>query len=318
MSLRFVIEADAARDRLDKALSARLPGVSRVSIQRWIGEGRVLVDGAPRRPRDAVGPGAVIEVEPGPPPPTQAEPDPEVRFDVVFEDEHLAVIDKPAGLVVHPARGHASKTLVNGLLARPGFFAELADPDGRAGMARPGIVHRLDKDTSGLLVVAKDDRAREGLKQQLASHSVDRLYRALTVGVPREGTIDTLHGRHPRSRLRFSTLVREGRRAVTEVRVAEILAGGLGALVECRLQTGRTHQIRVHLAERSKTPVLGDALYGGEAKGTPLGPLAARLGRHALHAARLGFEHPHTGRRLLFESPFPLALALALDELRTM
>ncbi len=318
MALRFVIEGGAARDRLDKALSARMPGVSRAAIQRWIAEGRVRVSGGPCRPRDAVGPGAVIEVEPGAPPPTSAVPDPGVRFDIVFEDEHLAVVEKPAGLVVHPARGHSDRTLVNGLLARPGFFGVLADPDGRAGMARPGIVHRLDKDTSGLLVVAKDDRAREGLKRQLAAHAVDRLYRAVTVGVPADGLIDTLHGRHPRSRLRFSSFVDEGRRAVTELRVAEILAGGLAALVECRLRTGRTHQIRVHLAERARTPVLGDALYGGMSAGAPLGRLASGLGRHALHAARLGFEHPITGQHLRFESPLPAALERVVDELRAM
>lgn len=318
MALRFVIEAGAARDRLDKALSARMPWVSRAVIQRWILEGRVRVCGGACRPRDAVGPGAVIEVEPGAPSPTSAVPDPEVRFDIVFEDEHLAVVEKPAGLVVHPARGHSDRTLVNGLLARPGFFGVLADPDGRAGMARPGIVHRLDKDTSGLLVVAKDDRAREGLKHQLAAHTIDRLYRAITVGVPAEGTIDTLHGRHPRSRLRFSSFVREGRRAVTEVRVAEVLASGLGALVECRLWTGRTHQIRVHLAERARTPVLGDALYGGGGAGTPLDLVASGLGRHALHAARLGFEHPVTGEPLLFESALPAAMERAIEELRAM
>ncbi|MBN2195610.1 MAG: RluA family pseudouridine synthase [Polyangiaceae bacterium] len=318
MAHRLVLGADDLRDRVDKVLALRLLGVSRSTVQRWITEGRVLVNGAPCRPRDVVGPGAVIEVDPGPAPPSRAEPDADVVFDVVFEDEHLAVIDKPAGLVVHPARGHARRTLVNGLLARPGFSASVVDAKDAEGALRPGIVHRLDKDTSGLLVVAKDDVTREGLKRQLAAHSMDRIYRALTIGVPREGTIDVLHGRHPRSRLRFSSFVADGRRAVTHVRIVEVLAHGLAALVECRLETGRTHQIRVHLSERARTPVLGDVLYGGEARGTPLVALVARLGRHALHAAVLGFEHPIDGHRLLFQSAWPRALAAVVAELRSM
>jgi 23S rRNA pseudouridine1911/1915/1917 synthase len=318
MAHRFVLEPDSTRDRVDKVLCARLPGVSRASVQRWIAEGRVRIDGAPCRPRDLVGPGATLEVEPGPPPPSRAEPDPAVSFGVVFEDEHLVVVDKPAGLVVHPARGHLGGTLVNGLLARGTFAAGGIPLVEEGGVARPGIVHRLDKDTSGLLVVAKDERTREGLKKQLADHSVDRLYRAITVGVPANGAIDTLHGRHPRSRLRFTSFVREGRRAVTEVQVVEVVARGLAALVECRLRTGRTHQIRVHLAERTRTPVLGDALYGGAASGSPLASIASELGRHALHAARLGFEHPVTGAWLAFESPLPAALEVALERMKSL
>lgn len=274
------------------------------------------VDGALCRARDPVGPGALLEVEPGEAPASRALPDANVAFTVVFEDEHLLVLEKPAGLVVHPARGHPSGTLVNGLLARPGFVvATLAEP---GGALRPGIVHRLDKDTSGLLVVAKDEPTREGLKEQLASHRMERVYRALTTGVPKEQTFDTLYGRHPRSRLRFSSRVREGKKAVTHVRVLEVFAQGAAARVECTLETGRTHQIRVHLSEQARTPVLGDALYGGESRDPRLAELAAGLGRHALHAAVLGFVHPITRQRLRYESQWPVELEELCRRLRSL
>jgi 23S rRNA pseudouridine1911/1915/1917 synthase len=189
------------------------------------------------------------------------------------------------------------------------------DPD---GSLRPGIVHRLDKDTSGVLVVSKDDRTREGLKQQLAAHTVERRYWAITVGVPAEGTIDTLHGRHPQSRLKFSSRVREGRRAVTRIANIEKLARGRSALVDCRLETGRTHQIRVHLAEQAGTPVLGDTLYGGRLGDPGLAAIAAAMGRHALHAGVLGFIHPVTGEALHFEAPLSVELDVALRSLREM
>jgi 23S rRNA pseudouridine1911/1915/1917 synthase len=274
-------------------------------VQRWIDEGRVQVNGKACRAKDAVGPGDVIDVEPGPPPVSHAEPDPNVSLRVLHEDEELLVVDKQAGLVVHPARGHATGTLVNGLLARPGFSRHTADPRDPEGSLRPGIVHRLDKDTSGVLVVAKTDRAREGLKAQLSSHTMERVYRALTVGVPRSGTISTLHGRDPSSRLRFSSKVREGRRAVTHVQVLASLAAGRAALVECRLETGRTHQIRVHLSEQMGTPIFADELYGGNRGPSELRGIAAELGRQALHAAVLGFVHPVSGETLRFETPFP-------------
>ncbi|HEV8246845.1 MAG TPA: RluA family pseudouridine synthase, partial [Polyangiaceae bacterium] len=262
MKRRFELGPAAPRDRLDKVLASLMPGISRSTVQRWIEQARVTLDGRPCRPRDQVAPGSVIEVEPGPAPASSAEPDPGVVFGVPYEDEHLIVIDKPAGLVVHPARGHASGTLVNGLLARPGFQRIAADPLDPAGGLRPGIVHRIDKDTSGLLVVAKTEIAREGLKAQLASHSVERLYRALTLGVPKAGTIRSHYGRDPRSRLRFSSLLTDGKIAITHVSVRERFGREQSAFVECRLETGRTHQIRVHLAQQRKTPLLADALYG--------------------------------------------------------
>jgi 23S rRNA pseudouridine1911/1915/1917 synthase len=268
------------------------------------------------RPRDVVGAGAVIEVTPGPEPTSRAEPDASVPFEVVFEDAHLIVVNKPAGVVVHPARGHRQGTLVSGLLARPGFSVAPADDRDPDGKLRPGIVHRIDKDTSGLLVVAKDAPTREGLKRQLMEHSVSRVYRAICVGVPRSGRIETAYGRNPRSRLRFTSRLDVGKRAVTEVGVLELLCGGAAALVECRLETGRTHQIRVHLSERAGTPLLADALYGSTPSEPALRQIGEELGRHALHAMTLGFEHPVTGQRLSFERDLPADLGAALAALR--
>jgi 23S rRNA pseudouridine1911/1915/1917 synthase len=315
---RFVLAPGQARDRVDRVLAKLLTPLSRATIQRWIHEGRVTIDGTVCRPKDNVAEGMVVEVDPGPEPSSDAEPDPGVPFDVLFEDPHLIVVVKPAGVVVHPARGHRQGTLVSGLLARPGF--ERADIDERDpdGKLRPGIVHRIDKDTSGILVVAKDAVTREGLKAQFAHHSVMRVYHALTIGVPRPGRIDSWHGRDPRSRLRFTSRLDRGRRAVTNVRVLETFAAGAAALVECRLETGRTHQIRVHLSEQAGTPLLADALYGGRVQAGPLRDIASSLGRQALHARALGFEHPIRGERLSFEVDLPSDMAAALSALRAL
>jgi 23S rRNA pseudouridine1911/1915/1917 synthase len=275
--------------------------------------------------------GAVLEVEIGRELTTLAEPDASVPFGVLFEDAHLIVVDKPAGVVVHPARGHRTGTLVSGLIARPGFLVAPADERDQAGHLRPGIVHRIDKDTSGVLVVAKDAATREGLKRQLAEHTMTRVYQALTRGVPREGRIETSYGRDPRSRLRFTSRLEQGKRAVTSVALLESFGARRAARVECRLETGRTHQIRVHLAEQAGTPLLADALYAGQARRAS-GPLPAAdpaaelallgiergLGRHALHARVLGFLHPITRQALLFESPLPADFAAALESLRQL
>jgi len=300
--------------RLDRALTQLAQATSRAEVQRWIEEGRVLIDGKVGRSKDKVAAGQWLSYEPTPEPATLAEPDPSVVFEVLFEDAHLVVVNKPAGLVVHPARGNATGTLVNGLLARPGFerVVDARDPEGHR---RPGIVHRIDKDTSGILVVAKDVATREGLKRQFAEHSITRVYRALTVGVPRSGAYDTWYGRHPTQRLKFSSLGSEGKRAVTNVTVIERLMLGC-ALVECRLETGRTHQIRVHLSEQARCPLLADAVYGNRAPSAELRPISEQMGRQALHAARLDFVHPVTTARLSFESELPLDFARALDELR--
>ncbi|MDC3959454.1 RluA family pseudouridine synthase [Polyangium jinanense] len=314
----FEASATDPRDRLDKLVVRLLEksgtAASRAAVQRWIENGRVLVDGKPGRASMAVAAGARIDVTPEPPEPSRAEPDASIPLAVVYEDAHLVVIDKPAGLVVHPAKGHASGTLVNALLGRGGFERAGADPRDPEGHLRPGIVHRLDKDTSGLLVVAKDAETREALKACFAKHDIEREYVAVVVGEAKEATFETLHGRHPTDRLRFTTHVQEGKRAVTRVHVLERL--GPATLVACRLETGRTHQIRVHLSERGKTPILGDALYGKPPRDPGLRAIAESLGRQALHARVLGFEHPATGNRLHFESPIPADMARVIEALR--
>jgi len=316
---RFVLGAEQRRERVDKVLARLLPEVSRATVQRWIEEGRVQVDGKPCRARDSVSAGSAIALEAGPPPASEADPDPSVVLEVCYEDSELLVVNKPAGLVVHPARGHRTGTLVNGLLARPGFSRPSPDPDDEQGSLRPGIVHRIDKDTSGLLVVAKDERAREGLKAQLATHSMERRYLALTVGTPAASTIKTLHARDPKSRLRFTSRTSEGKPAVTHVSVLERLAGGRAAFIQCQLETGRTHQIRVHLSEQCKTPLLSDPLYGGRpSMAQDIQEIAGALGRQALHAAVLGFVHPLSGKSLRFEVPPPPDFAGALEALRAL
>jgi len=295
-----------------------MPEVSRATVQRWIAEGRVKVDGKICPAKQLVRGGTRIEVEPSEPPPSMATPDPSVTFRVLYEDPQLIVVDKPAGLVVHPARGHATGTLVNGLLARGGFERASADARDPNASVRPGVVHRIDKDTSGILVVAKDEPTREGLKKQLSEHSMERVYRALTLGVPKSGSISTLYDRHPRSRLRFTSKTDHGKRAVTHVQVVERFGEGRAALVECRLETGRTHQIRVHLSEQVGTPLLADWLYGHTPGGSDLQAIAAALGRQALHAAVLGFVHPATQEKLRFESPLPQDLTTALEALRAL
>lgn len=317
--------AQDPRDRLDKLVVVLLARSgrkeSRAVVQRWIDRGRVLVNGRPGRAAGAVAVGAQIEVRPEPPLPSTAEPDPSVKLRVVFEDSNLLVIDKPAGLVVHPARGNESGTLVNGLLAHGGFelHAEAPDPEDATAHLRPGIVHRLDKGTSGLLVVAKDIRTREGLMALFAKHDVEREYVAIVVGRTNDATYDTLHARHPTDRLRFTSRGKTGRRAVTHVKVLERLGtrDAEATLVSCRLETGRTHQIRMHLAERAGTPVLGDPRYGTPPKSPLLRALDQELGHQALHARALGFVHPVTGESLRWELPLPDDMAGCLARLRS-
>jgi 23S rRNA pseudouridine1911/1915/1917 synthase len=261
-----------------------------------------------------------------PPAPIAAEPE-AIPLDIVFEDEHLVVIDKPAGLVVHPAPGAPAGTLVNALLHHLGESLS-----GIGGRLRPGIVHRIDKDTSGLLVVAKTDAAHQGLAAQFAAHSIERRYLALVWGAPDPASrrlanlrgiswepggvlrIEGRIGRHPGDRKRMTVLNGNGKAAVTRARVLERFGPDAepdAALVECRLETGRTHQIRVHLAFAGH-PLLGDAVYG---RRRGRGPVAG-FPRQALHAATLGFLHPVTGAALRFEAPLPADLDDLLANLR--
>ena len=319
-SFTLVVRPDDPRDRLDKLvvrLCERAGSPStRASVQRWIEHGRVTVDGQPARSASAVAVGARVSITPEAPEPTRAEPDASIKLDVVYEDAFLLVVDKPAGLVVHPAKGHASGTLVNALLGRGGFERASADPLDPEGHLRPGIVHRIDKDTSGLLVVAKDAATREALKSLFAKHDIEREYVAIVGGETKDATYETLHGRHPTDRLRFTTRVETGKRAATHVRVLERFR--VATLVSCQLETGRTHQIRVHLAEQARTPILGDTLYGKPPKDPKLRAIADTIGRQALHARRLGFVHPVTGKRLSFESALSADIAQALECLRAL
>ncbi|EYF08949.1 RluA family pseudouridine synthase [Chondromyces apiculatus] len=320
-TLVFEVTTETPRERLDKLLVHLLATLgrtaSRATVQRWIDEGRVLVNGSVSRGSAAVPAGARVEVHPPAPARSPAAADKSVVVPVVFEDEHLLVIDKPAGMVVHPARGHEAGTMINGLLARPSSSLAAADPRDPVGHLRPGIVHRLDKGTSGVLVVAKDAPTREALKELFASHAVDREYLAIVVGEARDATYDTLHGRHPTDRLRFSSHVHTGRRAVTHARVLERF-GALATLVACTLETGRTHQIRIHLAERGGTPVLADPLYGKRPRHPQVRTAAEELGRQALHARMLGFVHPRTGVTMRWESPLPADMERALNRLRAL
>jgi 23S rRNA pseudouridine1911/1915/1917 synthase len=334
-TIRLVVPREAAGARLDRflasTLSAMEDGPSRSELQRWIEHGGVTVDGVVKKAAEKLREGSKIAVEPEAPPPTDALAEEGIEFDVMYMDDAVIVLNKPAGLVVHPARGNRTGTLVNGLLARGVFDSPSGDEDvddspmsmrapvqaPEVERSRPGIVHRLDKGTSGVMVVARTPRAREHLKAQFAAHSIEREYVALCVGDVRETSFDTLHGRHPKDRLRFSSKVTAGKRAVTHVRPLERLAHGLCTYVGCRLETGRTHQIRVHLAD-NKTPILGDALDGKLPKHPVFREAAEALGRPALHARLLGFVHPITGKKVRFEVDPPADFEVVLAALRAI
>ena len=302
--------ADSAGKRLDVVLATRIPQVSRTQLARHIALGAVTVNGGRAAPSQKVKAGdevawaapAVREVELRPEP---------IPLRIVFEDAHLVVVDKPAGLVVHPAAGHEDGTLVNALLAH------CQDLRGIGGELRPGIVHRIDKDTSGLLVVAKDDATMNALGADFKVHGIKRVYEALVVGRPARaaGRIETLHGRDPHDRKKFSIKVRSGKRAVTNWRVVEAL--GPATHLEAELETGRTHQVRVHFAAMG-CPLLGDGTYGRPPRDEDLRAIGRKLGRQALHARTLGFRHPSTGMWMQFDSPPPADFMAALAALREL
>jgi 23S rRNA pseudouridine1911/1915/1917 synthase len=316
-----VDEADAGL-RLDQFLARSVPELSRSRLQALIAEGRVgcagrTIGDANRR----VKPGERYEIHV--PPPLPAEPEAQaIPLSIVYEDSDLIVVDKPAGLVVHPAAGNRDGTLVNALLAHCGDLA------GVGGVARPGIVHRLDKDTSGLLVVAKNERAMKSLAKQFAAHAVERAYQAVVWGAPRprDGLVEGNVGRSPFDRKRMAVLRGQGKPARTRYRTLEQFGPPerpFAALLECRLETGRTHQIRVHLAHIGH-PLIGDSTYGRARTPprpkTPAEKVAyqavASFPRQALHAGVLGFFHPARQEMLRFESPWPADFAHLVNALR--
>jgi len=288
-TIKLVAPKQVARLRLDRFLASQLSGHSRARLQRLIRARFVRLNGQAARPRDLVHAGDVIELTE--PPLEKIDNQPEhIPLEILFEDDDLIVISKPAGLVVHPGAAHREHTLVNALLHHCPALS------GIGGKERPGIVHRLDKETSGCLVIAKNDQAHRGLATQFAARSVEKIYLALVAGKLRKtaGVIEERIGRHPVDRQRMSVTSSRGRAAKTEYRV--VRSSDKMSLVECQLHTGRTHQIRVHLHHLGH-PVLGDKVYAPK--------LAKDYPRQMLHAWKLGFQHPCTGEWKKFEAPLP-------------
>jgi len=337
--LELIVPKSAVGLRLDVYLAQQELPFSRSQLARRIEAGEVSLDGRSCRPGQKLRAGQRLNFVPSPPTATSDQPE-AIPLTILYEDQHLIVLDKPAGMVVHPAPGHETGTLVNALLHHCGSLPlpparallpdegdgegdSEADEDegGEAALAqlsiggerRPGIVHRLDSGTSGVLVCAKDEPTLVGLQVQFAAHSIERRYVALIDGVlPERGTISTRYGRHPRDRKRFTSRS-GGKKAITHYQVLERLPGA--TLVELRLETGRTHQIRVHLSEQG-SPILGDPMYGRPSRQRQVQSVAAALTHQALHARLLGFVHPMTSERLLFSSPPPDDFQQALATLR--
>ena len=290
-------------ERLYKLVVTQVPELIRSQLQAWTKDGNVTVDGVGGKPALKLRGGESIRIVIAPPPPAELTPE-SMSLEVLYEDAQLAVLNKPAGLVVHPGAGIDSGTLANGLLAR---YPELA---GMKGQRRQGIVHRLDKYTSGVLVIARTETALNGLMQQFQSRTVEKRYIALLEAAPSpaSGRIDQPIARDPSERIKMA-VIRTGRPSVTEYQTLEVYPNGM-ALVSIRLLTGRTHQIRVHFAHLG-CPVVGDTTYG-------LRKQRVKLGRTFLHAAVLAFDHPGSGARMRFEAPLPTELTNVLSALRNV
>jgi 23S rRNA pseudouridine1911/1915/1917 synthase len=306
--MRFIVSSEEAGQRLDQYLASKLPDVSRSHIQRLIRSGCVQVSTGQIKPGLVIGQGLHVAVEIPPPAPATPQPEP-LPLAIIYDDADIVVVDKPAGMVVHPAAGHRTGTLVNALLHH------VRGLSGIGGTERPGIVHRLDRGTSGVMIVAKHDRAHRELARQFHDREVGKEYLALVWGGVHAGQLlDQPIGRARRHRQKMSSRSVRARPAVTLVTDVEAFRGV--SLVRVRLGTGRTHQIRVHLSEHGH-PIVGDVLYGGTRSKVP-GHLAvtAHLGRPFLHAARLSLAHPISGRPMTFETPLPPDLAAVLQKLR--
>jgi len=298
----YTVPPEDAGMRADAWLAGQMEGQSRAMIQKLMEAGAVLLSDRAVTKNQKTAAGQVYTVEIPEPAPDRAEPQ-DIPLDIVYEDADVIVINKPRGMVVHPAAGHADGTLVNALLYHCGNSLS-----GIGGVLRPGIVHRIDRDTSGLLVAAKHDEAHQALSAQLSDHTMYRVYYAVVVGTPRnpEGMVSAPIGRDPRDRKRMAVTAHGGKPAVTHYRVVEQFAGF--SLIECRLETGRTHQIRVHMAHIGH-PVLGDEVYGGVRKAVP-------LAGQCLHAAALRFFHPRTQEEVTFRAPLPDYFEEVLQRLR--
>ncbi len=302
------VSPQARGERLDQHLASTFPDLTRARLKTLIDSGRALVDGKPAKPSRRLRGGESIELKL--PAPAPAKPLPQdLPLEVLYEDSDIIVVNKQAGMVVHPGAGHWEGTLVNALLHR------VRDLAGVGGELRPGLVHRLDKNTSGCLVVAKNDRSLAALQAAFKSRRLTKTYLAIVHGAPPvRSTLSTLFGRHPAHRKRFTGRIKSGKPAETAFEVRERFEGA--ALLEVQLKTGRTHQIRVHLAEAGH-PILGDELYGRRQGRTPgVTSVQRELGRQALHAWKLEFAHPRSAEPLRFEAPVPGDFERALEGLR--